>query len=211
MGHKDIILASGSPRRKELLQMAGLKFIVLPSTIPEYVPDFIPLENRSGFLAELKASAMSVFHPLEIIIGADTTVLCDGRLMGKPKDAEEAKEMLRFLSGKVHTVYTGVSLIYSDDEDADTFVSATKVEFYELTDEEIDAYVATGEPLDKAGAYGIQGRGCRLVKRIEGDYFTVVGLPVAEVVRRLEAHEAAEAQKEKTENAQTDGQPGAQA
>ena len=192
MSRQNIILASGSPRRKELLKMAGIKFTVMPSQVPEMVPSFVPLENRSGFLAELKASAMSVFHPKDIIIAADTTVLCEGRLMGKPKDAEEAKEMLRFLSGKVHSVYTGVSIIYSDEEDADTFISETKVEFYELTDEEISAYVATREPLDKAGAYGIQGKGFRLVKRIDGDYFTVVGLPVAEVVRRLEAHEAME-------------------
>ncbi len=190
MAHQNIILASGSPRRQELMKMAGLKFIILPSDIPENVPESVPLEKRSGFLAELKASAMSVFHPRDIIIGADTTVLCQGRLMGKPKDEAEAKEMLQFLSGKVHSVFTGVSLIYSDEEDADTFISETKVEFYELSEAEIDAYVASGEPMDKAGAYGIQGKGCRLVKRIEGDYFTVVGLPIAEVVRRLEAHEA---------------------
>ena len=188
MDKRPIILASGSPRRKELLKMAGLKFSVIPSDIPEYVPDSVPPEKRSGFLAELKASAMSVFHPQDIIIGADTVVLCEGRILGKPKTAEEAREMLSFLSGKVHSVLTGVSIIYSDDEDADTFISETKVEFYPLSEEEIDAYVATGEPMDKAGAYGIQGKGCRLVKRIEGDYFTVVGLPVAEVMRRLKAH-----------------------
>ena len=186
-----IILASGSPRRKELLKMAGVRFTVLPSDVPEIVPSSVPPEKRSQFLAELKASAMSIFHPKDIVIGADTTVLCEGRLMGKPKDKEEAKEMLRFLSGKMHSVLTGVSLIYSDREDADSFTSETKVEFYPLTEQEIEAYVASGEPMDKAGAYGIQGRGCTLVKRIEGDYFTVVGLPVAEVVRRLKAHEAA--------------------
>ncbi len=188
MEKKTIILASGSPRRKELLKMAGLKFTTLASEIPEYVPDSVPPEKRSGFLAELKASAMSVFHPQNIIIGADTTVLCEGRILGKPKTAQEAKEMLRFLSGKVHSVLTGVSIIYSDEEDAETFISETKVEFYPLSEEEIEAYVATGEPMDKAGAYGIQGKGCCLVKRIEGDYFTVVGLPVAEVMRRLKAH-----------------------
>ncbi len=188
MEKRTIILASGSPRRKELLKMAGLKFTTLASEIPEYVPDSVPPEKRSGFLAELKASAMSVFHPQNIIIGADTTVLCEGRILGKPKTAQEAKEMLRFLSGKVHSVLTGVSIIYSDEEDAETFISETKVEFYPLSEEEIEAYVATGEPMDKAGAYGIQGKGCRLVKRIEGDYFTVVGLPVAEVMRRLKAH-----------------------
>ena len=156
------------------------------------VPSFISDENRAQFLAELKSSAMSVFHPKDIIIGADTTVLCEGRLLGKPKTAEEAKEMLRFLSGKVHTVRTGVSLIYNDMEDADSFTSETKVEFYPLTEEQIEEYVASGEPMDKAGAYGIQGLGCTLVKRIEGDYYTVVGLPIAEVVRRLKAHEKEE-------------------
>ena len=193
---KNMILASGSPRRKELMKMAGLKFAVLPSDIPEYVPDSVPPERRSAFLAELKASAMSVFHPLDIIIGADTTVLCEGRLLGKPKDKEDAKEMLRFLSGKTHSVLTGVSIIYSDEEDAETFLSETKVEFYPLSEKEIEDYVASGEPMDKAGAYGIQGRGCRLVKRIEGDYFTVVGLPIAELVRRLEAHEAAQTKED---------------
>ena len=188
MEKKTIILASGSPRRKELLKMAGLRFAVIPSEIPEFVPESVPPERQSGFLAELKAAAMSVFHPHDIIIGADTTVLCEGKILGKPASAEEAKQMLRLLSGKVHSVLTGVSLIYSDEEDAETFISETKVEFYPLSEEEIEAYVATGEPMDKAGAYGIQGKGCRLVKRIEGDYFTVVGLPVAEVMRRLKAH-----------------------
>ena len=185
---KSIILASASPRRKQLLKMAGVRFTVLPSDAPEMVPSFVSLENRAQFLAELKSSAMSVFHPKDVIIGADTTVLCEGRLLGKPKTREEAKEMLRFLSGKVHSVRTGVSIIYNDMEDAESFTSETKVEFYPLTEEQIEAYVASGEPMDKAGAYGIQGLGCTLVKRIEGDYYTVVGLPVAEVVRRLKAH-----------------------
>lgn len=188
MSDKSILLASGSPRRKELMKMAGLKFAVMPTDVPEIVPDSVPPERRAAFLAELKAAYMSVRHPDKIIIGADTVVLCEGRLLGKPKDAEEAKEMLRFLSGKVHTVYTGVSIIYSDEEDAETFLSETKVEFYKLGEDEIDAYVASGEPMDKAGAYGIQGRGCTLVKGIVGDYFTVMGLPIAELVRRLRAH-----------------------
>ena len=153
-----------------------------------FVPESLPQELRSAFLAELKASALSVFHPKELIVGADTTVLCEGKLLGKPGDREEAAEMLRFLSGKVHKVLTGVSIIYNDEEDAETFTSETLVEFYPLSEADIQAYVATGEPLDKAGAYGIQGRGCTLVKRIEGDYFTVVGLPIGELVRRLEAH-----------------------
>ena len=183
---KKIILASSSPRRKELLAMAGIPFTVDASPVPEIVPEGLAAEKQSSFLAEVKAAAVSVSHPQDVVIGADTTVICEGRVMGKPKDAEEAREMLAFLSGKIHTVYTGVSVIYSDDADAETFTSATKVEFYPLSQKVIDEYVATGEPLDKAGAYGIQGRGCRLVKRIEGDYFTVMGLPVAELLQRLE-------------------------
>ena len=186
---KNIILASNSPRRKQLLKMAGIRFTVLPSDVPEMVPEFVTDEKRAQFLAELKASYTSVFHPKDVIIGADTTVICEGRLMGKPATREEAKEMLRFLSGKVHTVYTGVCLIWSDEEDAECFSSVTKVEFYPLTEKQIEEYVASGEPMDKAGAYGIQGLGSTLVKRIEGDYYTVVGLPIAEVVRRLKKHE----------------------
>ena len=186
---KNIILASNSPRRKQLLKMAGIRFTVLPSDVPEMVPEFVTDDKRAQFLAELKASYTSVFHPKDIIIGADTTVICEGRLMGKPATREEAKEMLRFLSGKVHTVYTGVCLIWSDEEDAECFSSETKVEFYPLTEKQIEEYVASGEPMDKAGAYGIQGLGSTLVKRIEGDYYTVVGLPIAEVVRRLKKHE----------------------
>ncbi|MBR6703915.1 MAG: septum formation inhibitor Maf [Lachnospiraceae bacterium] len=186
---KNIILASNSPRRKQLLKMAGIRFTVLPSDVPEMVPEFVTDEKRAQFLAELKASYTSVFHPKDVIIGADTTVICEGRLMGKPATREEAKEMLRFLSGKVHTVYTGVCLIWSDEEDAECFSSETKVEFYPLTEKQIEEYVASGEPMDKAGAYGIQGLGSTLVKRIEGDYYTVVGLPIAEVVRRLKKHE----------------------
>ena len=186
---KNIILASNSPRRKQLLKMAGIRFTVLPSDVPEMVPEFVTDEKRAQFLAELKASYTSVFHPKDIIIGADTTVICEGRLMGKPATREEAKDMLRFLSGKTHTVYTGVCLIWSDEEDADCFTSETKVEFYPLTEKQIEDYVASGEPMDKAGAYGIQGLGCTLVKRIEGDYDTVVGLPIAEVVRRIKKHE----------------------
>ena len=115
------------------------------------------------------------------VIGSDTTVICEGRVLGKPKDEAEAAEMLRFLSGKTHEVYTGVAIVSKDVNDC--FTSVTKVEFYELSDEEIDWYISTREPMDKAGAYGIQGFGCRLVKRIEGDYFTVMGLPVSTAFR----------------------------
>ena len=181
---RDIILASASPRRKQLMKMAGLKFSVVPADIPEIVPDDIPPEKESEYLAAIKAGYILSQNEKDVVIGADTTVLCEGRILGKPKDKAEAKEMLRFLSGKTHEVYTGVAII--NKEMSDCFTSMTKVTFYELTDEEIDWYISTNEPMDKAGAYGIQGFGCRLVKRIEGDYFTVMGLPVAEVARRVE-------------------------
>lgn len=190
---RKIILASGSPRRKQLMRMAGLLFTVEPADVPEIIPDGLPAEKESEFLASVKAGYVLSQQDEKrrnavLIVGADTTVLCEGRVLGKPKDKAEAKEMLRFLSGKVHEVYTGVAIVGEDVNE--TFTSVTKVEFYELTDEEIDWYISTNEPMDKAGAYGIQGFGCRLVKRIEGDYFTVMGLPVAEVVRRIEKLQA---------------------
>ncbi len=192
---RKIILASGSPRRKQLMRMAGLLFTVEPADVPEIIPDGMPAEKESEFLASVKAGYVlsqqdEKRRDAVLIVGADTTVLCEGRVLGKPKDKAEAKEMLRFLSGKVHEVYTGVAIVSEDVNE--TFTSVTKVEFYELTDEEIDWYVSTNEPMDKAGAYGIQGFGCRLVKRIEGDYFTVMGLPIAEVTRRIEKIRASE-------------------
>ena len=192
---RKIILASGSPRRKQLMRMAGLLFTVEPADVPEIIPDGMPAEKESEFLASVKAGYVlsqqdEKRRDAVLIVGADTTVLCEGRVLGKPKDKAEAKEMLRFLSGKVHEVHTGVAIVSEDVNE--TFTSVTKVEFYELTDEEIDWYVSTNEPMDKAGAYGIQGFGCRLVKRIEGDYFTVMGLPIAEVTRRIEKIRASE-------------------
>ena len=192
---RKIILASGSPRRKQLMRMAGLLFTVEPADVPEIIPDGMPAEKESEFLASVKAGYVlsqqdEKRRDAVLIVGADTIVLCEGRVLSKPKDKAEAKEMLRFLSGKVHEVYTGVAIVSEDVNE--TFTSVTKVEFYELTDEEIDWYVSTNEPMDKAGAYGIQGFGCRLVKRIEGDYFTVMGLPIAEVTRRIEKIRASE-------------------
>ncbi len=180
-----LILASASPRRKQLLELAGLSFTVEAANVPEEVPEGMPLEDQSEYLALLKAGAVKAFHPADVVLGSDTTVACEGRLMGKPATPEEAREMLHLLSGRTHTVYTGVAILGPKSQES--FTSATEVEFYELTEEEIEAYVASGEPMDKAGAYGIQGTGCRFVKGIRGDYFTVVGLPLAEVVRKTEA------------------------
>lgn len=181
---KQLILASGSPRRRELMTMAGLQFTVLSSEVPEIVPENMPPEQQPEYLAALKAGAVLAEHEDALVVGSDTGVFLDGEMLGKPGSPEEAADMLRRLSGREHQVYTGVCL--ASAEKTESFTSVTRVEFYELSEEEIRTYVACGEPMDKAGAYGIQGRGCRLVKRIEGDYFTVMGLPIAEVVRRLE-------------------------
>ena len=180
-----IILASASPRRRELLTMAGIEYTCIPSDAEENVPDGMPAEEVPGHLSRLKAEAVFFKHPEDTVIGSDTIVYIDGMILGKPKDRNEAFEMLRRLSGREHTVFTGVTLLSPGR--SETFTSATKVKFYDLTDEEIRSYIATGEPMDKAGAYGIQGYGCILVEKICGDYFTVMGLPIAEVVRRLKA------------------------
>lgn len=180
---KKIILASASPRRKELLTLAGIDFTVQQADIEEKIaPDLKPFEVVEQ-LAFQKASAVAEKSKDCIVIGSDTVVSLDNKILGKPKSENEAKEMLKLLSGKTHKVYTGVAII--SDEKNVSFYEETEVEFYELTDREIADYVATGEPMDKAGAYGIQGKGCVLIKRINGDYFNVVGLPVARLYREL--------------------------
>ena len=177
-----IILASNSPRRKELLNLGGIDFIVKSSDVDETLPDGMtePCEVVK-YLSKIKAKA--VYDGENIVIGADTVVAVDGEILGKPQDAEDAKRMLKMLSGKVHSVFTGVTII--SPKCANSFYSETKVEFYSLTDEEIEEYIASREPMDKAGAYGIQGKGSLLIKGIVGDYFNVVGLPLAQTVREL--------------------------
>ena len=178
-----LILASGSPRRRELLSIAGLDFEVIVADIEEKIPDGATPQEAVMSLALQKADAVAKQNPERTVIGADTVVVCDGAILGKPKDEADAFKMLRALSGRVHTVCTGVAIIRGSE--IKNFCEVTEVEFHELTDDEILAYVRTGEPMDKAGAYGIQGRGCVLVKRINGDYFNVVGLPVSRVYREL--------------------------
>ncbi len=179
------ILASASPRRKELLGLLTSDFSVDVPLCEEVCPDDMPVCERPRFLACLKAREVAKSRTDGIIIAADTAVISDGRMLGKPKDSEEAVAMLLSLSGKTHKVITGCCI--SDGEKEECFSVETEVAFYSLTEEEIKSYVETGEPFDKAGAYGIQGRGCVLVKGINGDYFNVVGLPVAELSRRLSA------------------------
>ena len=179
------ILASASPRRKELLEKAGYTFAVLVSDADETLPDGISPEEAVRLNAARKAQAVAETNPGAVVLGCDTVVAIDGEILGKPGDEAEAKRMLRRLSGNTHTVYSGVCI--TDGKKETVFAVATDVTFYALSERTIDAYAATKEPMDKAGAYGIQGLGCVLVKEISGDYSNVVGLPLSESARALAA------------------------
>lgn len=178
-----LILASASPRRRELLLQAGLQFDVMPSAADETVPPGLSQEELVKTLARLKAEDVFRDHPDHVVIGSDTLVFFEGKALGKPSSPEEAAAMLRMLSGKVHTVSSGVCIC--SPQKTICFAETTEVEFFPLSEEEIAAYIETKEPLDKAGAYGIQGRGGVFVRRIVGDYYNVVGLPLARTVRAL--------------------------
>ena len=180
-----VILASQSPRRRELLERMGLSdFLIRPAQGEEnFDPSLTPTQLVEA-LSRQKAEEISAgAGPEDIVIAADTVVSVDGRVLGKPGDEAEAAEMLVALSGREHTVYTGVTVRRGGE--TVTEHEATAVRFRSLTGEEIAAYVATGEPMDKAGAYGIQGYGCLLVEGISGDYFNVVGLPVCRLGKIL--------------------------
>jgi septum formation protein len=180
-----LILASQSPRRKYLLEQAGLHFSVLPSPFDE---DRIAPDEPAAYvrrLADAKANAVAVNYPKTWIIGADTIVAADNRLLGKPGSPEEARRMLERLSGKTHQVYTGFCIRRHSTGAVFGGAVCTDVTFKTLSDKEIAWYIRTGEPFDKAGAYAIQGMGTFLVRRISGSYSNVVGLPVCEVVEIL--------------------------
>ncbi|KSU83768.1 MULTISPECIES: Maf family protein [Fictibacillus] len=182
---KRLILASSSPRRKELLSMNLLSYEVIPSTIQEVMdPSFSP-EELVCSLARQKAEDVFRLYPDHVVLGADTIVVNNGTVLGKPAGRKEAIDVLRSLSGRTHTVYTGVSILAKEREQI--FFVSTDVTFWELSDAEIENYVNSGEPFDKAGSYGIQGLGARLVQSIAGDFYSVVGLPVSRVVRELES------------------------
>ena len=180
---KRFIVASNSPRRRELLSLAGYEFEVIPSDADETLEADISAETAVKELAKRKALSVSAQSKGAVVLGCDTVVSLGGKILGKPRSEEEAFAMLRSLSGREHEVFTGVYI--TDKEKSENFVTCTKVEFYELSDETIRSYIATGEPMDKAGAYGIQGFGSVLVKKINGDYFTVMGLPLNECARSL--------------------------
>ncbi|MGD0579900.1 MAG: Maf family protein [Bryobacteraceae bacterium] len=179
-----LVLASQSPRRSELLRQAGLQFIV---RIPGVAESRLPGEPPEHYVCRLavdKARAAAV-DPAEFVLAADTVVVADGEVLEKPVSVDDAAHMLRRLSGRPHTVLTGVCVLHAGVERA--AVEATQVVFTPMTDEEVLAYAASGEPMDKAGAYAIQGRASKFIERVEGCYFNVVGLPVSLVYRLLKA------------------------
>ena len=187
-----LILASASPRRSELLRNAGIAFTVEPAHVPEQpAPGETPLDYAQR-MARTKARTVFARHPESAVLGADTVVVVDQHLLEKPADKRDAARMLALLSGRTHHVITGICLVADGFEQTEAEV--TQVTFSILSDAEIADYVATGEPMDKAGAYAIQGIASRWVEHIEGCYFNVVGLPVPRVYRILRAAEAATGQ-----------------
>ena len=180
---RELVLASSSPSRKMLLEQAGLTFEVVVSGVDETVPpDYTPAQTVET-LARRKGEAVLPLRPEKPIIAADSVVSIDGLILGKPKDDEAAKDTLRRLSGRTHEIFTGVCLLANGKRDV--FHMSTQVKFYPLMEEEIAEYVAMGESRGRAGAYGIEGIGVVLVESICGDYSNIVGLPVAETIRRL--------------------------
>ncbi len=183
-----LILASQSPRRRYLLQQAGLHFQVIPSNIDESSIPITRPEEYVRILAEAKAGDIAGRYPTSWVIGADTIVLINGSILGKPRSIAEAREMLRKLSGQVHQVLTGYAIFCRAENHCHVEVVKTHVQFKTLSEKEIEWYIHTQEPFDKAGAYAVQGLGTFLVKSINGSYTNVVGLPVCEVIEHLILH-----------------------
>jgi nucleoside triphosphate pyrophosphatase len=180
-----LILASASPRRTELLNLIGVEHSVLPADVDE--SHDVPSEpgEHVSVLAERKALAIAVNHPEALVLGSDTIVYHDGDILGKPRDFEHAVELVSRLAGNFHQVFSGVALAGPSGREVASSFEVTRVKFRELGKEEIRRYVATEEPLDKAGAYGIQGYGATLVEKVDGCYFNVMGLPLVRLVSML--------------------------
>ena len=181
---RNLILASQSPRRKELLEKCGYPFSIIVADIDEAIDFSLSLEDAIQTLAYKKAEKVFTDHKEDVVIGSDTIVTINSQILGKPKDKNDAFNMLKSLSGKTHQVITGLAVITKDK--VYKTVSVNDVTFYDLSDEEIYKYIETNEPMDKAGGYGIQGYGALLVQKICGDFYSVVGLPIAETARALE-------------------------
>lgn len=187
---KKLILASASPRRKELLQQIGLEFQVGVSKMDEVATKHSPEEIAKELSYQKARDVFEHGHTNDVVIGADTIVTMDEDIMGKPKDNTEAVCMLENLQGRIHRVYTGVAIIWVADDitHVRSFYEMTEVVLYQMTEQEILAYVASGEPFDKAGGYGIQGCFAAYVKRINGDYNNVVGMPIGRLYQELRNH-----------------------
>lgn len=185
---KPLVLASQSPRRQEILTLAGLSFTVHPAE-GEWAPEDLPPFDRVCTLARSKAEQIAPLYPNSLVLGSDTMVVRDDIALGKPKSDPDAVDMLMSLQNRTHQVMTGVWIIETDADGnsvkQDGFTDVTDVDFWAFSREEATEYVATGEPRDKAGAYGIQGMGMRLVKGIRGDFYTVMGLPGGRLLRFL--------------------------
>jgi septum formation protein len=179
-----IVLASASPRRQDLLRSAGIEFVLRPAGIPEVPFAGEPPHKFAERISREKARA--TWSPAEVILAADTVVAVEGRILGKPQSGEDAARMLALLSGRTHEVITAVCLLGEGFEDVRS--ETTRVHFQPMSESEIQAYIASGEPMDKAGAYAIQGSASRWISKVEGDYYNVVGLPVDLVRRMLEEH-----------------------
>lgn len=180
------ILASRSPRRRRLLEQIGMPFDVVAADVSEDFSGSYTPDAAAEMLAQRKAEYVARENPEAVTLGADTIVVLEGNILGKPRDAAEAASMLRRLSGRTHTVFTGITLVHPESSRIVTASEATRVTFGDIDEDEIEAYVLSGSPLDKAGAYGIQDdRGALFVERIDGDYYNVVGLPLFRLYRIL--------------------------
>lgn len=180
-----IILASASPRRRELMKLITDNFTAVAVDADETIPENIDILKASEYLAKIKAKSAVEKFPKNIIIGCDTTVICDNRILGKPKDKNECCEFMKMLSGRTHQVATGCCIMNKNV--MSSFTVITDVIFRQLSDAEIETYISTDEPYDKAGGYGIQDKGSLLIEKINGDYFNVVGLPVSKLNQELNA------------------------
>ncbi|MDE6780131.1 MAG: Maf family protein [Ruminococcus sp.] len=178
-----IILASASPRRRELMNLITEDFKAVSADVDETLPENINPLKASEYLAEIKARSVTKSFPEDLLIGCDTTVIIDEKILGKPKDSDQCREYLKMLSGRTHEVITACSIVCGNN--VRTFSEVTEVTFRKLSEEDIEWYIATGEPFDKAGGYGIQGKGSLLIEKISGDYFNVVGLPVSKLNQEL--------------------------
>lgn len=182
----DIILASASPRRREILDLMGVTYTVIPAKTELPMDRTLPIERAVLQVARAKAEEVAAPYPRTVVIGADTVVVVDDTILGKPKNVDDAKAMLRQLSNREHRVVTAVWIC--NGEQSEGFVDSAAVTFMPITEDEIVEYVASGEPMDKAGAYAIQGRGMRYVCGIKGDFYTVMGLPSARLYDVLKKH-----------------------